>query len=323
MKTFPLISLSLLCGTALFIGTFSAAFAAEDGFYEYRSKKPDVEMAPNPDNESTSFQTVHLQPPIRPLLTPPAAAPEPLPEATPPQPQPKNVKAVPAPPPPPPKYLLSPFFTQMSEIPAPPSAAAAPAPVTEKIVTPPGTPVHVDRPENPVQENPQPAHKPETVKRVEKTAQEIPHPAETTKTAESNQAPEKVVNPPVNKASDNPPTHDTAKAPGTAPAVPTHADLSVVFDKNSSTPPPEAEKSLDTIVAQMNSLPDTRLQIRAYATGEDGNSSSARRMALSRALMVRAYMTDKGIKPIRLDVRALGSETDKAPTDRVDLVFVR
>jgi len=32
---------------------------------------------------------------------------------------------------------------------------------------------------------------------------------------------------------------------------------------------------------------------------------------------------DKGIKAVRLDVRALGSETDQTPIDRVDLVFVR
>lgn len=106
-------------------------------------------------------------------------------------------------------------------------------------------------------------------------------------------------------------------------AVPVHADMTIAFEKNSSTLTPEAGKSLDAIIRQLNDLPDTRLQIRAYASdGEDGQSS-ARRMSLSRALIVRSYMSEKGIKPIRLDVRALGPDTDKTPVDRVDLVFVR
>jgi len=99
--------------------------------------------------------------------------------------------------------------------------------------------------------------------------------------------------------------------------------MTVVFDKNSSEISPQAEKSLDAIMTQMNELEGLRLQIRAYAAGEEGNSSNARRLSLSRGLAVRAYLSDKGIKPGRLDVRALGSETDKTPPDRVDLVFVR
>ncbi len=46
-------------------------------------------------------------------------------------------------------------------------------------------------------------------------------------------------------------------------------------------------------------------------------------MSLSRALMVRSYLADKGIKPVRLDVRALGSKTTRGPNDRVDIIFLR
>jgi len=73
----------------------------------------------------------------------------------------------------------------------------------------------------------------------------------------------------------------------------------------------------------MNSSLEMRVQIRAYAGDNNIGQSGARRMALSRGLIVRAYLTDKGIKPTRLDIRALGSKTKKTPLDRVDIVFVK
>lgn len=85
---------------------------------------------------------------------------------------------------------------------------------------------------------------------------------------------------------------------------------------------PEHQAQLDAFLPKLTENEVARLQIRAYATGEDGSPSNARRMSLSRALMVRSYLMDKEVKPVRLDVRALGSETTTTPLDRVDLVFV-
>ena len=98
--------------------------------------------------------------------------------------------------------------------------------------------------------------------------------------------------------------------------------MSLLFDQTSSEISPAAQKELNTLVNQLKDLPEMRIQIRAYASSPDGEST-ARRMSLSRGLMVRAYLTEKGIKPTQLDVRALGTQTDKTPPDRVDLVFVR
>ncbi|MDD9901505.1 MAG: OmpA family protein [Alphaproteobacteria bacterium] len=121
-----------------------------------------------------------------------------------------------------------------------------------------------------------------------------------------------------------PPAPQVAAKPKTPPpAVPSKKDLVLTFTDNSSEIDAILQDKLDAIVAQMKDLTDTRLQVRAYATGEDGNKSSARRISLSRALSVRAYLMDNGIKPNRVDVRALGTETDQSPLDRVDLVFVR
>jgi outer membrane protein OmpA-like peptidoglycan-associated protein len=113
------------------------------------------------------------------------------------------------------------------------------------------------------------------------------------------------------------------KAAEKASAVPTLADLTLDFDGASSALSNQDEKKLDSLARQMQDAADMRLQIRGFAKGDDNGKSSARRMALSRALVVRSYLMDKGVKAVRLDVRALGSETDQAPIDRVDLVFVR
>lgn len=107
-------------------------------------------------------------------------------------------------------------------------------------------------------------------------------------------------------------------------AVPTHSDLTLEFPGNSSDLTAATQRKLDAIVRQMEDLVDGgRLQVRGYAAGEDGSKSSARRIALSRALSVRSYLMDKGVKAKRVDVRAMGSETDRNPLDRVDLIFQR
>jgi outer membrane protein OmpA-like peptidoglycan-associated protein len=108
-----------------------------------------------------------------------------------------------------------------------------------------------------------------------------------------------------------------------ASLVPTVSDLSIEFTGNESNLSAAAQEKLKNIVGQLKDMGDTRIQVRAYAAGEDGSKSSARRISLSRALAVRSFLMDNGIKPNRVDVRALGTETDRSPIDRVDLVFAR
>lgn len=114
-----------------------------------------------------------------------------------------------------------------------------------------------------------------------------------------------------------------AEARPPAPVVPGIDDLMIAFEGNSADLPSGAREKIDNATAHMKSMDSGRLQIRAYATGEDANKGSARRISLARALAVRARMMEKGIDPARLDVRALGAETDRSPADRVDLVFAR
>jgi outer membrane protein OmpA-like peptidoglycan-associated protein len=95
------------------------------------------------------------------------------------------------------------------------------------------------------------------------------------------------------------------------------------FGVNVSDLPPTGRESLDKAAAEMKRDDGTRLQIVAYATGGDESGSQARRLSLSRALAVRSYLIDQGIRSTRMDVRALGNRSPDGPADRVDIVLIR
>jgi hypothetical protein len=67
---------------------------------------------------------------------------------------------------------------------------------------------------------------------------------------------------------------------------------------------------------------DGRLQLKAYAGGTAETLSSARRLSLSRALSVRSFLIEQGIRSTRIDVRALGRAEDSGPPERVDIVLL-
>lgn len=106
-------------------------------------------------------------------------------------------------------------------------------------------------------------------------------------------------------------------------AVPTLADLTLEFDGTSSDLTADTQQKLVNIIPHLRESKARRLAVHAYASGEDGSKTSARRISLSRALAVRSFLMDNGVEPTRIDVRALGLETDRKPLERVDLVFAR
>ena len=64
------------------------------------------------------------------------------------------------------------------------------------------------------------------------------------------------------------------------------------------------------------------MQLMAYAGGDGLSASKARRISLSRALAVRSYLIESGVRSTRIDVRALGNKTSTAPVNRVDVMVV-
>lgn len=84
---------------------------------------------------------------------------------------------------------------------------------------------------------------------------------------------------------------------------------------------PDAERRLGSLAATMMES-DGRLQLKAYAGGSGETLSSARRLSLSRALSVRSFLIEQGIRSTRIDVRALGRAEDSGPPERVDIVLL-
>jgi outer membrane protein OmpA-like peptidoglycan-associated protein len=96
------------------------------------------------------------------------------------------------------------------------------------------------------------------------------------------------------------------------------------FGESASQLDDKAKRDLDVLVRSVGSDEETRLQLTAYASapGAD-NASQARRLSLSRALAVRSYLIEKGVKSTRIDVRALGNKNEGGPADRVDVLVAR
>jgi outer membrane protein OmpA-like peptidoglycan-associated protein len=82
----------------------------------------------------------------------------------------------------------------------------------------------------------------------------------------------------------------------------------------------EATGALDSLAQELTQNQDRRIQLLAYAAGDSSQVNQARRLSLSRALSVRQYLIDKGIRSTRMDVRALGNNVPDGPPNRVDIV---
>jgi outer membrane protein OmpA-like peptidoglycan-associated protein len=95
----------------------------------------------------------------------------------------------------------------------------------------------------------------------------------------------------------------------------------LIFDGDDTVIDDAMRDTLQGVARTLKKENGSRLLIRAYASGPDGSKAAARRVSLSRALAVRSFLMDEGLEPSRVDVRALGRDTDVSPADRVDLVL--
>ena len=98
----------------------------------------------------------------------------------------------------------------------------------------------------------------------------------------------------------------------------------MLFESGSAKLPDSARDALLGLVGKLEANQGTRLQIDAYAAGSRETASVARRLSLSRALSVRSYLIEQGVRSTRMDVRALGNKASDppAPADRVDAIVV-
>ena len=95
--------------------------------------------------------------------------------------------------------------------------------------------------------------------------------------------------------------------------------LTLPFDQGSFGLSPQVQDALRRVAGRLQSENGLKAEIQAFASGSQANSSKARRLSLSRALAVRTYLIDQGIRSTRIDVRALGNNVPSGPADRVDV----
>jgi len=115
---------------------------------------------------------------------------------------------------------------------------------------------------------------------------------------------------------------EVASLPPAAGPLSDGDSLRIVFDAETSKLPQTARESLLNMATEMRAQDNLRLQLLAYAGNANSSSSAARRLSLSRALAVRSFLIENGVRSTRIDVRALGNKSTDAITERVDITVV-
>jgi outer membrane protein OmpA-like peptidoglycan-associated protein len=111
-------------------------------------------------------------------------------------------------------------------------------------------------------------------------------------------------------------------APGDGATAVVGDSLRVVFQTGMTEVPREAIPALEQLAAALAQDSERRVQLRAYAGAKGENASQSRRVALFRALSVRSYLIQRGVRSTRMDIRALGNKYEEEPADRVDILPV-
>ncbi len=169
---------------------------------------------------------------------------------------------------------------------------------------------------------PPPVKAPAKLKVTKTAAAKPPPPPATAKPKAS--APPPPPPPPATRAAKAPEKKTEAKQeaslpPAAGPLAPGQA-MKVVFSAGATKLPSSVRDGLKALAGKMKGRDKLRIQLMAYAGGNGLSASRARRISLSRALAVRSYMIESGLRSTRIDVRALGNKTSAAPVNRVDVM---
>jgi outer membrane protein OmpA-like peptidoglycan-associated protein len=104
------------------------------------------------------------------------------------------------------------------------------------------------------------------------------------------------------------------------PPVPAAPDFFTVSFAGGGAKLPDASVAILTKLAErLRADESLQVQLNAYAEGDDSSSSKARRLSLQRAVAVRSFLADNGVRSTRMVVRALGNKVADGPADRVDV----
>lgn len=94
----------------------------------------------------------------------------------------------------------------------------------------------------------------------------------------------------------------------------------MLFKSESSDILPSAEIELEKVFALMQKQEEMNLRLQAHAAGTEESRNHARRLSLSRALAVRSWLVDRGIRSTRIEVRPVGHKEGGLYPDRVELI---
>lgn len=98
------------------------------------------------------------------------------------------------------------------------------------------------------------------------------------------------------------------------------SEVQLLFSANDAALSGASKSALETVAQSMLADESSEIQLFAYAGQTGSDATQARRLSLSRAMAVRAFLIGKGIRPARMQVRALGNKTTSGSPDRVDVV---
>jgi outer membrane protein OmpA-like peptidoglycan-associated protein len=129
------------------------------------------------------------------------------------------------------------------------------------------------------------------------------------------------LNPPPPPHPSAPPPVPPVAADAVGDALPIKDGLRTTFGADSAALNPRTDAALRKLGHDAAGSPDTIFDVAAYAAGEPDDPSLARRLALDRALSVRAVLISQGIPSTRIYVRALGARAGDGPADRVDVTL--
>ncbi|WNJ99001.1 OmpA family protein [Thalassospiraceae bacterium LMO-JJ14] len=218
---------------------------------------------------------------------------------------------------------------KMAAKPAAP-AAAAPAPAPKIAAAPPPAPAQAAPPPAPAQAAPKqlaqkkaapaptpaPPPAPAPAKTVTASAPPPPPPPVSTGAPPPPPMPSEAaaIAPPAPPAASKP-----AEQASTSTATPADGPVKVVFNNDDTKLSADGQSALESVLEKLSAEEKSRVQLMAYAAGDDLTSSKARRISLSRALSVRSYLIEKGVRSTRIDVRALGDKSEGEPKNRVDV----
>jgi outer membrane protein OmpA-like peptidoglycan-associated protein len=102
-------------------------------------------------------------------------------------------------------------------------------------------------------------------------------------------------------------------------ALPLPDGLRLTFGSGSTDMNPQTDAALHKLAHEAAGKPNATVTVTAYAAGESDDPSTPRRLSLSRALSARTVLISQGIDSTHIYLRALGSNADGGPPDRVDV----